>query len=745
MNIVKRTLIKDLLFGLTLVTTLVVLLIGYFQYTSFGDKAEKRLENEATLTMELCKMILPKPIWDMQDVAIKQICNTFITHPAIVEITVLDEEKKTLYSTKDSTAVVKDKFIKNDSLFVEDQKAGYIAVTYTRESVLKAKDDILFSSMTSLFAIIFSIVVLTIILLNKLLKKPLKNITADLLKIARGHYDTRLEPVKQEELTYIIESSNTLAEEVSKREQENHEKMIIIEDQKKELKKYSDHLQDLVDEKTHQVKDILDNIDQGLLTIDLEGNVNEEHSSKANDILQVENVSQLPLEDILRMDEKKMNSFKMWLKLARTKHGRTPWKKIARLAPIRELKLPGSEDDLYDYNYITINYQSIIDVHGNFSKVMILALDETINRQKELQIQKEKEKHENEVALILGIVNTPAEELNEFIVDTERRITFLTSELQELLLNSETVSKDSVDALYRDIHTIKGNAGSYGFHMMTTYAHEGETHIEELRESKISHFQSIERVIHYVKCMEDEFQLIHDKIRTIFGNEEEMSVRVPKENILFIESLINEVDTVSQSLEVQKLVNGCKTLSWKPLQTLTRKYSKIAEKTARLLHKKVSFDIEDGQKIFPPDVLQDFDDVLIHVIRNSVDHGIEEEDVRSELGKGEGHITFSFKQEDNMRTIEVRDDGKGIDCQKLVNKCIKEKMLTDDEALKLSKKDMLQLIFKSGVSTAQKVSSVSGRGVGMDVVKSKIDSLGGKITIDSTYGKGTSFTISLPA
>jgi two-component system chemotaxis sensor kinase CheA len=136
-------------------------------------------------------------------------------------------------------------------------------------------------------------------------------------------------------------------------------------------------------------------------------------------------------------------------------------------------------------------------------------------------------------------------------------------------------------------------------------------------------------------------------------------------------------------------------------------------------------------------------DPLVHMIRNAVDHGIESSEERRQSDKQLlATVKLTSHRHDNQVLIEVGDDGRGIDSEKVLARAIKKEII--DAETKLSEQEIYQLLFAPGFSTAEQVTSLSGRGVGMDVVKRNIESLGGRIEIQSSLGRGSTFQIMLP-
>lgn len=180
-----------------------------------------------------------------------------------------------------------------------------------------------------------------------------------------------------------------------------------------------------------------------------------------------------------------------------------------------------------------------------------------------------------------------------------------------------------------------------------------------------------------------------------------------------------------------------------PVRQLFDKMNRIIRRMAQELGKKVTLDIRGGDTELDKLIVEDLADPLMHIIRNSLDHGIEPPDQRVALGKPEsGTISLVASQKGNHVVIEVHDDGRGIDPEILRAKGIEKGLISAD--VNLSKQDLFGLLFHPGFSTREEVSEFSGRGVGMDVVKSNISSLSGMIDLTSDVGRGTVMSLTLP-
>lgn len=182
-----------------------------------------------------------------------------------------------------------------------------------------------------------------------------------------------------------------------------------------------------------------------------------------------------------------------------------------------------------------------------------------------------------------------------------------------------------------------------------------------------------------------------------------------------------------------------------PIEQVFNRFPRMVRQLSKDLGKKINLEIVGAETELDRTVIDEIGDPLVHLIRNALDHGVETPEQRIANGKNEeGHLLLQAYHSGNHVFIEISDDGAGINRDKVVNKAISNNVITTEEANQLTDKEVYQLIMSSGFSTADKISDVSGRGVGLDVVKNTIESLGGNITIESEEGKGSLFSIQLP-
>lgn len=208
---------------------------------------------------------------------------------------------------------------------------------------------------------------------------------------------------------------------------------------------------------------------------------------------------------------------------------------------------------------------------------------------------------------------------------------------------------------------------------------------------------------------------------------------------------VNKFKGTSQNLGriTSDLQEGVMHIRMVPISQIFSRFPRLVRDLSKSLNRTVKLEISGEETELDKAVIEDLLDPLIHCVRNALDHGIEDPNVRRNSGKSEtGHIMLKASNEGNMIVIEVIDDGKGIDVEKIKQKAVKNGLIHPSKVL--SDVEAFNLMFEPGFSTAEKVTNISGRGVGLDVVKKQIEKLNGNVTVWSEIGRGTKFTIKLP-
>lgn len=223
-----------------------------------------------------------------------------------------------------------------------------------------------------------------------------------------------------------------------------------------------------------------------------------------------------------------------------------------------------------------------------------------------------------------------------------------------------------------------------------------------------------------------------------------------------LESNPSEVDIVSVAQDLSETTYAMSRVSddlqdtlmkvrMLPVSSVFTRFPRLVRDLSRKVNKEIELIFEGEETELDKSIIEAINDPLMHLIRNSVDHGIEDAEERKALGKSAtGHVTLRAYHKGNSVVIEIEDDGKGIDPDKMREVAIRKGIISPDEAKALTDREAIELIFAPGFSSAEVVTDISGRGVGMDVVRTNIKNLKGNVTVHTVKNQGTRFTLSLP-
>ena len=373
-----------------------------------------------------------------------------------------------------------------------------------------------------------------------------------------------------------------------------------------------------------------------------------------------------------------------------------------------------------------------------------------------------------------------------------------------LFLQNNEVDFEKINSIFRAFHTIKGGAAIFNFEKLVDFTHKFETLLDKIREKKLNIDDSIISMLLNVKDNIGEMldQIIQNNCQEVYDNDLILKIKILKDelnNILTskntkkiepklsvkqpttvmtkhttlkveaskIDKLINilgemvittaSITEYSQRIKdkqlkesidlLSKLLEELREISMKtrmvPIGETFNKYKRVVRDLSIKLSKDVQLEIVGAETELDKTIIEKISDPIMHIIRNSLDHGIESKEERLSKNKPEiATIKLSSFHEAGNIVIKIEDDGAGLNKEKILQKAIEKDLISSDE--KLMESDIFALIFKAGFSTVDKVSDISGRGVGMDVVKQNIEELRGFIEIDSEKDKGTSITIKLP-
>jgi two-component system chemotaxis sensor kinase CheA len=385
--------------------------------------------------------------------------------------------------------------------------------------------------------------------------------------------------------------------------------------------------------------------------------------------------------------------------------------------------------------------------------------------------------------------------INEFIAETREMLEALGGEI--VAWEATPDDRERLDAIFRFVHTVKGNCGFFDLPRLEALSHAAEDVLAEVRSGKrvADHrlvsavLAVIDRIGELVQALEtgeslsseDDQQLIDALSETCEPLEAQHSAASAQmENRKAIRSIRLSVDLLDRMMSgvsdmvlarnelarrlrevpgdmaveaafdrvsacIAEMRDAITRTRMQRIDNLFATLPRMVRDLSSELGKQVALDVDGGDVELDREMIEMIRDPMTHIIRNAIDHGIETPEERQKAKKPEaGMLRICARQSGNQILIEVVDDGRGLDGEKLVRKAIANGVMTPEQAERLSPAQRAGLIFEAGLSTASEVTAISGRGVGMDVVRANIERIGGVVDVDSRPGQGVRLTLRVP-
>jgi two-component system chemotaxis sensor kinase CheA len=553
------------------------------------------------------------------------------------------------------------------------------------------------------------------------LTRPIQDLQQEANAIAGGNYDRQVDLSGTDEIALLAADFDAM---------------------RRRVKEYTERLHEMVEEKVREIRDILDNVGQGLFTVTFEGHVNPDYAATTNGILGVGDVARCTVRDLFRLDEAAFGDWMDWLEMAHMRHGKMSWEKLARLCPVRELAIVGGSGGV---RHIQVGYQPMLDGQGNPAKLMVLVQDVTESRRIEAVMRAEKEKHEEEVRGILGIVNNGAM-VPKFLQDVEAKQARLLTACRGW--GAGNPREEELEAALRDLHTLKGSAATYGFVALERAARRAELAAAALRTSEQQHPGGAGELL---VILEGELRQAVDGAkglaRRLSGLGDDPSVPVPERKLRGMQDLARQIPQGGAVPweRLDGLLAACRTLDHVRLSVPGERYRSMITRLSARLGKAVEFHVRPEAMEVSPRVLAQLDEPLVHILRNSLDHGLEQRAERTAAGKPEaGRIELTLERKPEGLAVRVEDDGKGIDTAKVAERAVASGAASAELVAAMTDAEKARLILLPGLTTRERGDDLSGLGVGMDAVAAWATARGGSLDLSTLPGRGTRIDIRLP-
>ncbi|WP_144393851.1 HAMP domain-containing protein [Pleionea sediminis] len=481
--------------------------------------------------------------------------------------------------------------------------------------------------------------------------------------------------------------------------------------------------------KTNDILNMMQNMHQGLFTVMEGGVVHHEYAAYLEEILETKKIAKRNFMDLL-FNQSNLGS-----------------DRLDQVSTAVE-SLLGSDEMMFEFNshLLPTEYNILNDdksVHkvveldwdpivfdGEIDKIMVTVRD--VTELKALQAAAESQKQELEI--IGHILSVDTNKFNEFISTSYQFI----DECRSLIESKDEKDPDVVATLFRNMHTVKGNARTFGFSYITNSVHEVETTYDELRKNEDKEWNK-EELLEELLLAENDVKryetVSQEKLGRGSGDSDSDSgmASIDRKKLNSILESMHQVDTSSLNDDIKQCFKSAyQMLLDFEAKTIDKVLSEVIESAgsiAQEMSKPVPEVVIHGDKAFiKMDAHNMLNNIFMHVFRNAVDHGIEGPDERKSKGKTEqGKIELTVNAKNDHLEFVVKDDGKGLALKKIYEKAIENKIFNESD--NPAPEEVANLIFSSGLSTAEEVTAVSGRGVGMDAVKQFLEKEGGGIEV----------------
>ncbi|MBU1990103.1 hypothetical protein KJ691_05085 [bacterium] len=487
----------------------------------------------------------------------------------------------------------------------------------------------------------------------------------------------------------------------------------------------NENLEHEVDEKTKEIAALLNNAGQGFLSFGCDFIVDDEYSAECHRLLG-KKIAGSDIVDLLFSDPTKKLFFKSTILDIKEISDYTIKKSLLSLLPI---------EVILNKRALKLEYK----LFGE-SKLMLIITNVTAQKKLESKIKKEQET----LKMIVEIV-TQGDTFFDTKTDYEEFI-----HTYEKYIDKDREALHNINDIYMYIHTFKGSFSQLYVNNVVSFLHSIENSLSEMIKEEDPSNEKLLSFLHTTD-FDSNIQKELKIIKNILGEEFFHSNHFVKIELSVIKGLERKIHTLFQEAhldtsEAKKIMMQISDLSKQKLYYLLKHYPSLVEDLAHRLKKDVyPFEISGEQTVAVADEVKPFLKTLIHVFRNAIDHGIETPKTRIKNSKKpKGTISCSFEQTDGIIKITISDDGAGIDKEKVLQKALKKKILSEEAIHSLSDDAVYELIFSKQFSTKDKATDISGRGVGMSAVKTELDKIGGSISIQTDKNRGTTFVFTIP-
>lgn len=506
-----------------------------------------------------------------------------------------------------------------------------------------------------------------------------------------------------------------------------------------------------------ETQEIMETVNTGLFLLDKDLNIGQQHSRALNGIIGSDRLSGENFADVLRgrISDKDLKTTRQFIE--QLYNPRVKEKLVDSLNPLHKVMLHNtSGEDSATSRFLDFKFSRVYE-DKDIARILVNVNDVSDAVYLEQRLEKERSQNDMQIEMLTTILNVNPKIINEFIGNTKAHI----DKMNNILKNpgsSQFELEGKLKAIYREMHSLKGEASALKLHSFTKIASDAEDKLDALQnQGKLSGNNFLQLAVHL-----DDLLSLSNTIESLGKRINQATPNVANNSNSNLNSNVKSIAPIKTAPQASVVQAQVADVALKAINTeggseidLSDEsdnehlayYQDFAEDIAVRQGKQVQLNGHNLANINIPERLkQPIKEISIQLLRNAVVHGIESPEARQSAGKSVvGSIDLEMQRDDQSLIIALQDDGQGIDYEGIRHKLIADGRFGEEEASQMTHGDLLKTLFASGFSTKEHADEDGGRGVGLDVIKALVKEHNGKLNVNTELGKMTRFVITLPA
>lgn len=487
-----------------------------------------------------------------------------------------------------------------------------------------------------------------------------------------------------------------------------------------------------------ETQEIIATVNEGLFLIDKDLVIGEQYSAKLEELLNQKQIADRTLLELLdgMLTVEDMETTKLFVE--QLYNNWVVEELIQDLNPLKQVLVSYVDNTgMSVTKFLTFDFLRVTDAENNIKRVFVSVVDITNELRLEKQMQQDKEQHDRQIEMISYLISVDTAQVWQFVKQSKQRV----SEMNDVLKtdnNQDFVAK--AKHLFRDMHSLKGDASAIKLDAVVSIAQREEAHLKKLLQQKeirgnefLSFTIGLNELINLIDFIEQLLQKLN--FNTLARTTSETSVQS------------TDATTMRQPVAAQKNTDSTISINTDPNnQHWQQFFSQYAQTIAQRQGKTIQVQVNGfDQSTASEGQIARFKDIGVQLLKNAIVHGIESPESRRAAGKPEmGNVQLSLLEDDNQHKLVIRDDGQGINWQKIRQKAVNLGLVSHEQSDKLSARELVGLLFTSGLTTAEQLDEDAGQGVGMDIVRQLAVEGHGSFSLNSQPNRFTEFVIRFP-